>query len=198
MKLVPAINYKSQIEAYIRSIYYSDESYLMSGFNHSYNEIIEDDKHGTLFQWAILSNSKELMGFVSYNINWYDGNLKNLKLLSFVKGNVCIGYALRDIIAMINDYHLHKMTFYCVDTNPILQKYINFVNNNHGTIMVIKDEFKDRYGKYHDLYRFDILIDNKILVFDITDHTKESSKEDSSTKTDLHSKSYNELLGRGL
>ena len=52
MRLVPAIQYKADIEKYIRSIYYSDESYLMSGFNHSYNEIITDDKNGTLFQWA--------------------------------------------------------------------------------------------------------------------------------------------------
>ena len=196
MKLVPAIQYKQQIESYIRSIYYSDESYLMSGFNYSYNEIIEDDKHGTLFQWAILNNSKELMGFVSYNINWYDSVVKNMKLLSFVKGNVCIGYALRDIIKMLNQYELHKMIFYCVDTNPILQKYINFVNNNHGSTIVLKDEFKDRYGKYHDLYRFDILIDNKTLIFDITDHTKENNKNSSSTN--IHSKSYQELIGKGL
>ena len=174
MRLVPAIQYKADIEKYIRSIYYSDESYLMSGFNHSYNEIITDDKNGTLFQWAILSNSRELMGFVSYTINWYDGILKNLKLLSFNNGSICIPCALKALTDLINQYNLHKLTFYCVDTNPVLQKYINFVNNNYGNIMVIKDKFKYRYGKYHDLYRFDILMDNKTIVFDISAHTKEN------------------------
>lgn len=172
MKLVPAIKYKSEIEKYIHSIYYSDESFLMSGFNYSYNEIIyEDDKSGTVFQWAVLNNSAKLVGYVSYNINWYDGVVKNLKILSFEKGTVCIGFALRDIVEMIKQYKLHKIVFYCIDTNPILQKYINFCNNNNGKCYTFKDEYKDRYGKYHSLYRFDIKV-TPYLIFDISDHTK--------------------------
>ena len=171
MKLVPAINYKNEIEKYIRSIYYSNESYLMSGYNHSYNEIIEDDKDGSLFQWAILNNSNQLMGFVSYKIDWYDSNLKKLKLLSFVEGSICVKYAMKAIVDKINSYNLHKMTFWCVDKDPMLRRYTNFTNNNGGTIFIIKDEFKDNYGKYHDLYRFDIMLDRE-LVFDISDHTK--------------------------
>lgn len=171
MKLVPAITYKDQIEKYIRSIYYSDKSYLMSGFNHSFNEIISDDRDGTLFQWAILNNSNQLMGFVSYQIDWYDSILKKLKLLSFVEGNICIRYAMNAIVDKINRYNLHKMTFYSIDADPMLHKYINFVTNNNGTISIFKDDFKDIYGTYHDLYRFDIML-GKELIFDITNHTK--------------------------
>lgn len=169
MKLVPAIIYKDKIENYIRSIYYSDDSYLMSGFNHSFNEVIEDDKDGTLFQWAILSNSNQLMGFVSYKINWYDAILKKLKLLSFVEGNVCIKFAMQAIVDKINSYNLHKMTFWCIDEDPMLQKYINFTKNNNGQVIILQDEFRDHYGKYHNLYRFDIMLD-KDLVFDTTNY----------------------------
>ena len=175
MKLVPAINYKNEIEKYIRSIYYSDSSYLMSGYNHSYNEIIEDDKDGTLFQWAILNNSGQLIGFVSYQINWYDSILKNLKLLSFVDGNICIKYAMKAIVEKINNYNLHKLTFYCIDSDPMLNKYTNITTNNKGKIFTFKDEFKDNYGKYHDLIRFDIMLDTP-MIFDITDYTKKKKE----------------------
>lgn len=175
MKLVPAITYKDQIEKYIRSIYYSDQSYLMSGFNHSFNEIISDDKDGTLFQWAILNNSGQLMGFVSYQVDWYDSILKKLKLLSFVEGNDCIHYAMSAIVEKINSYNLHKMTFYSIDADPMLQKYINFVTNNNGDIYIFRDDFKDIYGKYHNLYRFDIVLE-KGLVYDVINHKKKSAE----------------------
>jgi hypothetical protein len=173
MKLVPAIRYKSEIEKYIQSIMYSEESYYMSGFKHSYTvDIPETDNDGRSFHWAVLNNSGQLVGYISYDIEFYDSVLRNLKILSFVKGSICIGLALQQIIEMINDYNLNKIIIYTIDDNLIRSKYDNLAKNNNGKKYVFKEEYKDNKGKYHDLIRYDIFTKNKKLIFDISDPHK--------------------------
>lgn len=173
MKLVPAIRYKNEIEKYIQSIMYTDESYFMSGFKHSYTvDIPETDKEGHSFHWAVLNNSGQLMGYISYDIEFYDSVLRNLKIISFIKGNICIGLALQKISQIINEYNLNKIIIYTIDDNPIRPKYDNLCTNNNGTKYVFKEEYKDNRGNYHDLIRYDIFLKDKDLIFDISDPNK--------------------------
>lgn len=173
MKLVPAIKYKNEIEKYIQSIMYSEESYYMSGFKHSYTVTIpEDDREGHNFHWAILNNSGQLVGYISYQIEYFDSVLRNLKIISFAKGSICIGLALQKLTEMINEYNLNKIIIYTIDDNPIRPKYDNLCINNDGIKYVFKEEYKDNKGTYHDLIRYDIFIKDKKLIFDISDPNK--------------------------
>ena len=173
MKLAPAIKYKQEIEKYIQSIMYTDESYYISGFKHSYSiSIPEDDREGKSFHWAVLNNSNQLIGYIAYDIEFYDSILKNFKIISLVKGSICMGLALQKIISMINDYNLNKVIIYCIDDNPIREKFDNLCINNNGTKYIFKEEYKDNKDKYHDLIRYDIFIKNNPLKFDISDPNK--------------------------
>lgn len=173
MKLVPAIKYKQEIEKYIQSIMYTEESYLLSGFKYSYSiNIPENDRDGHSFHWAVLNNSNQLIGYICYDIEFYDGVLRNLKIFSIQKGSICIGLALQKIIEMINEYNLNKIIIYTIDDNPIRPKYDNLCINNDGIKYVFKEEYKDNKGKYHDLIRYDIFIKDKKLIFDISDPNK--------------------------
>lgn len=158
LKIVPALLYAEEITRKSIELFYTDDYLFYSGyFNNEPIKVSEDDAGGTLNQFAIVYDNN-LIGYISYRIDYYGSNAYNFGLISFDKGNINIGKALQIIIDQIkNKYNIHRMEFRCISGNPAKRSYDYFCKKYNGRILELKDCFKDRTGKYRNEFIYEII-----------------------------------------
>ena len=156
--LIPAILKKQEIENAFRKYYYSDEMMFETGSLDNWLSEISENPSGSRYQYAIVDNKAKLIGYIDYTIDWYSSCAHNFGLISFDKGNILIGKAVKEIMdKLINEYHLHRIEWRMIGGNPVERSYDRFCFSNGGTKHILKDVFKDKYGKYHDDIIYEII-----------------------------------------
>ena len=156
--LIPAILKKQEIENAFRKYYYSDEMMFETGSLDNWLPEISENPNGGRYQYAIVDNQAKLIGYIDYTIDWYSSCAHRFGLISFDKGNILIGKALKEIMdKLINEYHLHRIEWRMIGGNPVERSYDRFCFSNGGTKHILKDVFKDKYGKYHDDIIYEII-----------------------------------------
>lgn len=158
--LIPAILKKQEIENAFRKYYYSDEMMFETGSLDNWLPEISENPDGSRYQYAIVDNKAKLIGYIDYTIDWYSSCAHRFGLISFDKGNILIGKALKEIMdKLINEYHLHRIEWRMIGGNPVERSYDRFCKKYNGNKYVLKDVFKDRQGKYHDDCIYEIIFD---------------------------------------
>lgn len=160
--LVPAILYKKQIEDVIRQRMYDDSMFYYTG---SINldtcniSIREPGNTHDVFQYAIVDSDKNLVGFLSYYIDWYNMSISRFKLMNLTdKPNyLVIADTLGELGRVLVRYNIHRMEWQMVSGNPIQPAYDKFCEKHNGRKLILKDAFRDRHGKFHDRYIYEIL-----------------------------------------
>ena len=158
--LIPAIMYKDEIERRSKSLCYSDEAfYYGDGLGQNYIQVQMDDDYGELFQYAIIDESNDLIGYFRYRIHWYNSCAHCFGLVNLSgKPNAIIGLDInKELEKIIHEYKVHRVEFRMISGNPVEKHYRRFVNKYHGRVVILKDALKDRYGKYHDDLTFEII-----------------------------------------
>ena len=85
-------------------------------------------------------------------------------MFSFDRGNPLIGVDLfNEMKKLIHNYKLHRIEWRMVGGNPIKKHYDKFCKKYNGNILKLKDVFKDRNGKYHDDYIYEIIDGYKVM-----------------------------------
>ena len=155
--LVPAILYKEEIKSKMLEYNYTEDMMYYSGYLGNALPSIEEDTNGKLYQYAIVDDSK-LIGYFTYQIDWYNSCAYNFGLYSFNKNNRQIGLDIyKELKKLINDYHLHRFEFRMVSGNPVEKHYDKFCQKYHGRKIILTDVLKDRYGKYHNEVIYEII-----------------------------------------
>ncbi len=158
--LVPAILYKSEIQKAFQAYNYSDDMAYYTGYLGFYLQHIDEGNEGDRYQWAIINSSKELIGYFSYQIDWYASCVRNFGLFSFKRNDSTLGLdVLRELRKIIKDYHIHRFEWRMIGGNPVERHYDKFCNKYHGKKFVLTDSFKDRCGNYHDDVIYEIIFD---------------------------------------
>ena len=88
--LKPAILYKNEILTKIQEYNYTEDMMYYSGYLGNAIPSIEEDTNGKLYQYAIVDDGK-LIGYFTYQIDWYSSSVYNFGLFSFDRNNVTIG-----------------------------------------------------------------------------------------------------------
>ncbi len=78
--LVPAILYKSEIQKAFQAYNYSDDMAYYTGYLGFSLQHIDEENNGDRYQWAIVNSNKELIGYFSYQIDWYVSCVRNFGL----------------------------------------------------------------------------------------------------------------------
>ena len=89
--LVPAILYREQIKTEFQKKFYSIDMLYETGSNSQWCPSIPDEPDEGCFEYAIVDSSKNLIGYLSYRIDYYSSNAYNFGLMSFDPGNPIIG-----------------------------------------------------------------------------------------------------------
>lgn len=157
--LKPAILYKEEIITRLMENNYTDNMMFYSGWIGNSLPSIEENNDGTLYQYAIVGEDNQLIGYFTYQIDWYNSCVCNFGLYSFDKNNRQIGIDVyRELKKLIKDYHIHRIEWRMVGGNPIEKHYDKFCKRYHGKKYVLTDVFKDRRGKYHNDVIYEIIL----------------------------------------
>lgn len=185
--LVPAIQYKSEIEKQFTSIQYTDKYMWYTGSIENFD--IEVRTEGDKFAFAIIEPKYgELVGYVSFRVDWYCSMAYNFSLIKFkykiydeaeneyMRGreniNLPIGgfyidtkpimaSAIREVIRLIEGFNLHRIDFRCIRGNPAERGYDGIIKkfSTWYSIRIVdfKDNIKDKQGKYHDTIMYELI-----------------------------------------
>ena len=129
--LKPAILYKEEIQSKMLEYNYTEDMMYYTGYlGHSLPQIEASDD-GNFYQYAIIENhswdSTKLIGYFTYQIDWYNSCVCNFGLYSFDKNNRQIGLDIyKELKKLINDYHIHRIEWRMVSGNPVEKHYDKF------------------------------------------------------------------------
>lgn len=159
--LVPAILYKDEICKKFMEYNYTEDMGYYTGYLGNSLPSIKSEDEGSLYQYAILDNGK-LIGYFTYQIDWYCSCAHCFGLFSFDRNNKIIGLDIhRELRKIINDYHIHRLEWRMIGGNPVEKHYDRFYQKYHGRKFVLTDVFKDRYGKYHNDVIYEIIFEQE-------------------------------------
>ena len=156
--LKPAILFKKEIENNFKNYFYTDDMMYETGcFENWIPNISEEDNEGS-YQFAIVNSEDKVIGYLGYNINWYNSCASRFGLISFDRGNPLIGKDLyNELDKLINEYKLHRIEWRMVGGNPAERGYDRFCKKYNGTKHILTDAIRDKYGKYHNDIIYEII-----------------------------------------
>ena len=154
--LKPAALYKGMLEQKMKEWYYTDDMMYYSGCLNNVLPDVDEVPYETLYQYAIVSDKGNLIGFLSYRIDYYSSVAYNFGLFSFDRGNITIG---RDVFQKLEELtsKFHTVTWRMVSGNPAERNYDSFCKKHNGDKIVIRDYIKDREGNYRDSIIYNII-----------------------------------------
>ena len=166
--LVPAIQYKDEIEKEFQRIQYSEKYLWYTGSIDNYD--LEVKTEGDKFAFAIVCQ-EHLIGYISFRVDWYCSMAYNFSLIRFSDAFVEIGgvatrtiaSAVREVIRMIESFNLHRIDFRCVSGNPAEKKYDKIIRRiccegkYNGLGHRFRDNIRDYRGEYHDTIMYELI-----------------------------------------
>ena len=173
--LRPASLYKEEIEKQFKAIQYTDKYLWYTGSIDNYD--MEVKTEGDKFAFAIVFQ-EELIGYVSFRVDWYCSMAYNFSLIKFkdkvedkeefvyvhgysigehpmIPTTKIMASAIREVIRMVDSFTLHRIDFRCVSGNPAEVKYESLLKRidkqEKYDIRYVKftDNIKDTHGNYH-------------------------------------------------
>lgn len=162
--LVPAIQYKEEIEKQFKAIQYSDKYLWYTGSIDNYD--LEVKTEGDKFAFAIVTyihDREVLVGYVSFRVDWYCSMAYNFSLIKFLDAPMVMARAVREVMRMIESFNLHRIDFRCVSGNPAEKKYesicwkIKDKGEYRTHYQIFHDNIKDRQGTYHDTIVYELI-----------------------------------------
>lgn len=156
--LIPAILRKNEILHEFQKLQYTDDLMYEVGCCDNYMPNVVEEPDKETYQFAIVDSKDNLVGYVSYRIDWYSSQAHRFGLMSFDRGNPLIGKELFGIMDnLINTLHIHRIEWYMVSGNPAERSYDRFCDKYNGRKLTLRDTFKDRTGHYHDSITYEII-----------------------------------------
>lgn len=118
------------------------------------------DKH----QFVSVDKDNNVIGYISYKIDWCALNADNFGIISYDMGNFQF---LRDCYQVVCDlfkkYHMNRVGWFAYVDNPAIRGYRNFVKKHGGKeCAYLRQIAKLADGKLHDAVEFEILAEEFI------------------------------------
>jgi len=156
--LMPAILYKKEIQKELVKHNYTENMMFYTGYLGYSIANIEEANGGDLYQYAIVENDK-LIGYFTYQVDWYSSCARSFGLFAFDRKNITIGLDVyRELKKLINNYHIHRIEWRMISGNPVEKHYDNFCKKYNGNKFVLTDTLKDRFGKYHNSVIYEVIL----------------------------------------
>lgn len=172
--LVPAIKYKNELNAKFEDLLYSADMYCLVGYDRSTPYTVPDtsnDRMYPYFEYAILNDKEELVGYLKYCIEICTDTVTILGVISFENKNTnYIGFTSdsknpTDLTVAKDTYKLfrdlianhRRIEWKAVEGCKAIPAYISICEKHDGVWVHHRDVFKDISGNYRDAYDFEIL-----------------------------------------
>lgn len=156
--LRPAQLYKEQLKIKdIESWYNPSDIFYHSGTG-AYSIDLPDNNEN-LHAFVSVDKDDNIIGYISYRVDWRAMNAYQFGIISYHKGNMEF---IRDLYKAIDDcfnvYHFNRIEWFCIADNPAICGYRNFIKHYGGRECgYCRQALKLRDGKLHDYVTFEIL-----------------------------------------
>lgn len=156
--LKPAQLYVDQLRIEnIKSWYQPENIYWNSGTGEYEIQLPDNNKEEHVF--VSVDNTDNIIGYISYSIDWEAMSADNWGIISYQKGNVEFA---KDVLQAIRDcfqkYGMNRIQWFCWADNPAIRGYRNFIKKYGGKECgYLRQVRKLKDGKLHDSVLFEIL-----------------------------------------
>jgi RimJ/RimL family protein N-acetyltransferase len=156
--LKPAQLYKDKLQEENIKSWYKPENIYWHGGTAEY-EIDLPDNNGNCHCFVSVDKNDNVIGWISYNVDWVSMSADGWGIISFDKGNMEFA---KDLYKAICDcfevYHLNRISWNCYADNPAIRGYRNFIKKYGGReCAYFRQYIKLMDGKLHDSVSFEIL-----------------------------------------
>ena len=156
--LKPAQLYKDELNKKMVEGWYDIENAYYHATPASYMIDVPDNNKET-HMFVSVDKEDNIIGYISYQVDWEVMSADNFGVISFDKGNLLF---IRDIYQAImnlfNVYRFNRIAWFCYTDNPAIKGYRKFVRKLNGReIGIFRQTAKLMDGKIHDYVCFEIL-----------------------------------------
>ncbi|MDO4562204.1 MAG: GNAT family protein [Clostridia bacterium] len=155
--LKPAQLYQDELNKKYINTWYDDRYMYYRSYGTGIIELPKDnyDNH----HFVSVDDNDDIIGYMSYHINWNIKTANAFGIISFDIGNVMF---LRDIKRATDDifykYNLNRIEWFCVADNPAIKGYRKFIKRHGGRECgYLRETALLSDGKLHDDVFFEIL-----------------------------------------
>lgn len=156
--LKPAQLYRDQLQEENIKSWYKPENIFWHGGTAEYTLELPDN-NGDAHCFVSVDKNDNVLGYISYDIDWQAKSAYQWGIISFGKRNIEFA---RDLYQAICDcfevYHLNRIGWHCYADNPAIRGYRNFIKKHGGCECGYRRQYimlKD--GLLHDSVEFEIL-----------------------------------------
>lgn len=156
--LVPAQLYKKELlNEYVKT-WYKPENIYYTGWTGDSLPDIPDNNYDS-HHFVSVDKCGNIVGYISYSVDWISMNADRFGIISFDKGNLIF---VKDVYKAIRDlfevYHMNRISWFCYTDNPAIRGYRNFIKQHGGKECgYYRQSAKLQDGKLHDSVIFEIL-----------------------------------------
>lgn len=156
--LKPAQLYKDRLyEEYVKT-WYKPENIYYTGWTGDSTPEIPDNNYDS-HHFVSVDENGNLIGYISYSVDWISMNADRFGIISFDRGNIVFA---KDVYTAVCDlfkkYHMNRISWTAYTDNPAIRGYRNFIKRcggrecgYHRQVARLQD------GKLHDSVEFEIL-----------------------------------------
>lgn len=156
--LKPAQLYKDRLYTEYVKAWYKPENIFYTGWTGDRIPEIPDNNYDSHHFVSVDSNDN-LIGYISYSVDWISMCADGFGIISFDKGNIVFA---KDVYTAVCDlfekYHMNRISWMAYADNPAVRGYRNFIKKHggrecgyHRKVAKLQD------GKLHDSVEFEIL-----------------------------------------
>ena len=159
--IVPAVAYKDEIIKHSDILRYSEKMLFYNGCYEHGRINIETESTNGRYQWAIVDKDNNLVGYISYQADYYSGSIYSFGLINFTDNHAALTAGVLQAVKHIKSLNPHRIEWRCVSDNPACIRYSKIVKRFGGRSVKLHDVFKDTGGRYHDEDLFEIIFNKK-------------------------------------
>lgn len=158
--LIPAVMYKEQIERYSDELRYTERMMFYNGCTETGRIQIATEPTEGRYQWAIVDEDRNLIGYIAYMVDYYSSNAYGFGLISFADNKRVMAGGILQAMDHIKKMNIHRIEWRCVADNNAYYGYEKIIRRLKGyndRRFCLQDIFKDAYGNYHDCWIFELI-----------------------------------------
>lgn len=156
--LIPAQLYKEELNKKNYETWYDQRYMYYHSGTGAYDIQLADnncDKH----QFVSVDKDNNVIGYISYKIDWQALSADNFGIISYDLGNLTF---VKDVYQAICDlfekYHMNRVSWFAFADNPAVKGYRNFIKKHGGIECAYHRQISKLVdGKLHDAIQFEIL-----------------------------------------
>lgn len=153
--------YKDELTLKFYEILYDDYYMYYYGWTGVEIPVLKENNYDS-HDFVSVNSKGEVIGYISYNVNYLTMSATQLGIISFRKGDISF---IRDVYDAVIDifvkYHMNRLSFTCFTENPAVRSYKKFVTLFGGLQNAYyRQDLKLSDGQLHDELGFEILAED--------------------------------------